>query len=480
MARKKPAQAQPVQLACEKALGTAAILLIAFHTWISFARHLFAPENMISKSETLQEIMRYERRAALLLLCALIAYLIVTRVRYRDTWYRVREAFHRLVCRESVLLAAICGWYVVSCLVYRGQYGGIFKAYDWWLYDMALCLLVMFPVSALLGVKRARAWFGYMFHAVMLFSTGFAAWVLWNLFHLNIVTLPNGLQVGMMKSYSLYAGVNQNIGAAIGTSMVFISLYMIASQRWPLKIVYAVALIPHLLMTLLTNSRANYLALLVTLPLAGFMAVWNRTGNWRGARRILVSAAAAAVIAAVFWWLRSGVFQGFDAVTHFGERIGARSGGMARKMDGLDPARARIWRSSLKLMFSSARRFFFGIPFGNVSDAIREAMKEIYGSGGTFAHAHNMILQVGVCLGVPAMAAFVAFLVMMVVRCIRVGLGMAKGAFAGAYILPIAVLAFMIVNMFEPFLLLYVSVMACLFFLFCGWITTMDREAADA
>ena len=37
------------------------------------------------------------------------------------------------------------------------------------------------------------------------------------------------------------------------------------------------------------------------------------------------------------------------------------------------------------------------------------------------------------------------------------------------------VLAMLVVNMFEPFLLFYFSAQGCVFFLFCGWIVALDR-----
>ena len=73
------------------------------------------------------------------------------------------------------------------------------------------------------------------------------------------------------------------------------------------------------------------------------------------------------------------------------------------------------------------------------------------------------------------MLMFIAFLVMMMIRCIRVSLGKTKAVFPGAFVLPISILGMVIVNLFEPFLLFYVSVMGCMFFLYCGWTVAIDK-----
>ena len=68
-------------------------------------------------------------------------------------------------------------------------------------------------------------------------------------------------------------------------------------------------------------------------------------------------------------------------------------------------------------MGSSPQKFFFGVTAFGVTDAIRDI-------GGyhkeDVTHAHNIILQGGISMGVLAMILFLAFLILVAVRCIRV------------------------------------------------------------
>ena len=131
-------------------------------------------------------------------------------------------------------------------------------------------------------------------------------------------------------------------------------------------------------------------------------------------------------------------------------------------------------------MFSSGEVFFFGTPLGLIPQGIQESMASIYGSGSLYAHAHNIILQTGLVAGVPGMLLFLGFLWTMLFPCVKIGIGTKESQVPGAYVLPIAVLCMLIVNMFEPFLMFYISVMACLFFLFCGYIVAISRETPES
>ena len=487
MAKRTQAKATPFQLRYECVLGIASLSLIAFHIWISFARHFFAPENAIGKSKLLVTMLNTERFVALALIVVAIIYLIITKMHYPKTWYRIQDRWKGLICKENILLLCLFAYYILCCMVNSKHYTNVFRANDLYLFDMAISVMLLFPMANFIGYKKMRKFADIILHGIMLFSTCFILWALWNLFHLNIVQLPNGLSSGMTSKYTFYPGVNQNIAAAIGTTMIMISLYMIICHRRALRIVYIFALLVHLTATLLTDSRGNFVALLVALPAVGGMTCWNRTKNLSLIIRVVITSVITIAIACIIWILRHGIFTIFESITHLNEYLNSASStasaaaaassepASGQRSLKLDAGRIKIWRSTLKILFSSSRTFFFGIPIGRITAEIKSAMVSIYGSGKEYAHAHNMVLQTGLVTGVPGMLMFLAYLVMMLLRCIRTGLNKIRADFPGAYVFPIAILAMVIVNTFEPFILFYISVMGCLFFLFCGWTTALDR-----
>lgn len=483
MAKVQQAKAAREQIIMEKGLGVGAVVWMVWHMLFTFVRHFLAPENAIGKSSVAMALFSIERWFGFALIMAAVCYLVFTLVKYPRTWYRVQDFFRRLRCKEMGVLLGLYGYYLLVCVVHTGKYTNIFPSNDVYLMDLLVSFGLLFALPLLMG-KNTRKIVDGMLHIVMVVSTGFIVWALWHVFQLHVVELPNGLQLGMTEGYSLYAGVNQNIGAAIGTTMVMICLYMLCSQRWPLKIAYGLALIPHTIATLLTNSRGNFLALWIAFSLMVFMLVWNRLEKKNLPFRIAASVAAAAGMAVLFYFLRGWVFEGFEAITHFKAQLtGAATGGSGgqaaldavRENLELDDARAKIWHASLAYMVSSPRAFFFGVPGGLIPQTIQDSMAAIYGTSGMYAHAHNMILQTGLMLGVPGMLGFLALLVMLFVRSLRVVFGKGRAHTPGAWALPIGIAAMLAVNMFEPFLMFYLSVMGCLFFLYCGWVVALDR-----
>lgn len=489
MARKRQAEASALQLMWEKALMIVAGVVIFFHMWFTFARHFFAPENNLVYSELTKALLKVDKWLGFVLFLAAVGYLAVTVLCYPQTWHRVKAFFRRLRCREMGMLLFVVVYYVVGCMVHTGRYTNIFRANDMLLFDTVLCMLLMVPLSVVLGKEKGKKLVDAVLHGVMLFSTAFVCWALWHLFSLKPVDLPNGLQSGMMASYTFYPGVNRNIGAAIGVTMAMICLYMVATQGKILKIVYGIFLVPHVFAVLMTNSRGSYLALLVAFALVGFGCVWNLMGKKALALRIACSVMAAVVCGVAFSFVRSGAFRLFEGVTHFGELLHPASAGTAEAAASygdaaaasvrdieMDAARLRIWKAALKHMVSSPYTFFFGTPSSLIPEAINETLIQLQGKGGMYAHAHNAILQTGLMLGVPGMLGLVSFLVMMLVRCIRVVFGRAQQALRGGWMLPVMLAAALVVNMFEAFLLFYYAVIACLFFLICGLVIAVDQD----
>lgn len=477
MTRRKQQKATAFQRTYEGILRIAMLLLAAVHMWLSFARHFFAPENNMTASKTLQMMLKTEKWFAVGFLAILIVYLILSFTKFKDTSYRIRLLFRKAVSAEGILLTCLFAYFLLCCYVQSRMYSNIFKTVDITLFDLAVCVFILFPIPIILGPQRAKRYIDVAFHAIMLFSTGYIVWGLWNLFRLNIVSLPNGLQIEMTEQFCLYPGVNQNIGAAIGVTMILICMYMIASHGWIIKLIYAIVMLPHLYATLLTNSRASFVALLIAFTLFAFMLVWDSTKKSGIVKRILFAGMTAAVTAAAIWMLRRGVFRLFDQVTHFSELVPkSQSGGSAVRPINVDTSRLRIWRASVRLMASGGREFLFGTPLALIPSRIKEIVMEIYGFGNRYAHAHNVILQTGLVAGVPGMLLFLAFLIKILFPCIRTGIGKQPHRRQGSYMLPIAVLALLCLNVFEPFLLFYFSVSACLFFLFCGFIIAIDKE----
>ena len=62
-------------------------------------------------------------------------------------------------------------------------------------------------------------------------------------------------------------------------------------------------------------------------------------------------------------------------------------------------------------------------------------------------------------------------------KSVKLGFLAGDNHFKGVYILPVVFLALMILNLVEAYLTGYFSIMACLFFLFCGWMNALTKKS---
>ena len=211
------------------------------------------------------------------------------------------------------------------------------------------------------------------------------------------------------------------------------------------------------------------MSLLLVGSAGAFLAGWYLLRDKKTVIRLIISGAAAVICLLLLRWLRTEVFVWFDSITDFTAKLAASGKGAdsaeeaVRELTHLS-GRTKIWRASVKIMFSGPLEFFFGVtPF-----RVTPALRELGGLTEDFAHAHNAILQVGVSLGVPAMIAFIAFLIRIMLVCIRMYLK-ARGEQLKNYgIVPILIAGLVLMNMAEAYLVAYFSVMACVFFIMSG------------
>ena len=129
----------------------------------------------------------------------------------------------------------------------------------------------------------------------------------------------------MAKREMFYIGAHYNISAAIEFSMVLVCLYMLASQKWFLKIPYGAALLVHTYILMMNNSRTAFVACMCSYALALFLMLWNGLYQKPVLLRWIAGFAGAAAAAGIIWLARPRAFQLFEDVTHFSERLAAQS-----------------------------------------------------------------------------------------------------------------------------------------------------------
>ena len=469
MTKKKLASPSRVQVLFEHILCIGALVLATTHMLLSIARYNF---------DFYTYARPFESWFALFLVILAVIYFIYNIIFMQNTMYRLSGLLKRLFHPDSIFVWGLILWYPLSCLINQQAMGiNLFKRSDWWMLDTVINGVILFSLSDFLGEEKAKRIIEYMIHAIMIFSTSFAIYCLYNLFTLNVITMPSGYGIGMTRNMQFTIGLHYNITGAIAATMVCLSIYMICTQKVLLRTIYTLALLVHLSVLLLTNSRAAFVAGLAAIVATCFIACYYHLNKKSKKLQIIGSLIISMSVAGVIWILRSSAFVIFDKVTNFRALISngaAESSSAANSVRALTDlsGRVSIWRASFKVMFYSPRMFFFGVT----PACVTAALQQIGGIQFEVAHAHNIILQVGVAFGVPVMTAFIAFLFSIAIKCYRIIFCEYHRPFHGAYAIPVTILMLVVLNMAEAYLVAYFSIMSSVFFLFCGWVSTAGKK----
>lgn len=572
--QKKASKLSYTQKIYENLLGIGACLLVLMHFLIVQTRYIH---------DFYYTTRPIECWYTVILIIAAVTYLILSLTIWRETSSRIKNFFLKLRTPEQIFCAVLFLWYILTCLVntIRHSYN-FFIDNDWWILDTAVNCLVVFSLPMVVTEETAKKLIHALLHIVGLIGTVFAFYCLRRLFLLDFVILPIGGAIGMTSDMTFFMACHYNISSAIQLCIITICIYMIASQKLPLKILYGAALLINTYALILNNSRAAFVACMAAYALAVFLAVWNLVQK-PAAFRWAAGLGGAAVCAGILWVLRPLSFQVFEDITHFSEIMAAQSElsssinyalgngipaylrfnsgfysspvsesfslpalpfilGSGRKKYGKifavsgaaviliglcvflhssydfetayssnadavssrngylternafyeenKPAeihtaagegeqavrkmsapmnRKKVWKAAIKVIKSDAVTMIFGVTPTAVSDAL----KNIGGLKGNYAHAHNELLQMGVSMGVPMMVLYFVFMISMIIKCVRLGMFEGKDHFQGAYMIPVIIASQLVLNLVEAYLFGYFSLMSSLFFLSCGWIHSL-------
>ena len=180
MAKKKPAAANSLQLGIEKGLRIAAWILAVMHGLLSAFRFVIDTK----------PFEQAEKWFALILLVSVLLYLLMTKIRYPQTLYRIKGFLGSFRSYEQFFLIALFLWYAIICCIWQNiNHLKYLKGLDFYILDTGIAALVLFPMALYAGKGKARIYVESFLHAVCIAYTVFAGWCMWHVFHLNILTV---------------------------------------------------------------------------------------------------------------------------------------------------------------------------------------------------------------------------------------------------------------------------------------------------
>lgn len=420
---------------------------------------------------------------------------------------RIRSLLRRMCCYEQIYLIALFLWFILVCMIRSAMSGGDYLHHNGDnIFITELSALVLFPLAEYLGPKRARRTIEGMMHFTMVIYTAFSAWSLHKYLRMEFITYPSGTKLEIYKKVAMMMGSHRNVTGSFAALFFCICVYMIMTQKQVVKLLYIPAALVHAMIMFLSNSRGSYYAAMGVVGVTGLIYAWDFLDMKDIKERILGSAFASLSCCLILSELRTLAFDfaknSFTKVAEAAKaaekaakpaaevakkaaKEAAKSTGggtaseakeiakkmVARETLGLN-GREAIWNACRQLLKSGPANRYLGVT----PCKVRKMMMDVGGLRFSMPHAHNVVLQVGVSLGVIAMVLEVIFLIFILLRGMRIVFNRKK--FSGnAWMIPVLLICMYILDTVEVTTFATGWATLPVFYLFAGLLVSMDKRA---
>jgi O-antigen ligase len=289
-------------------------------------------------------------------------------------------------------------------------------------------------------------------------------WLAWIVAAGNLLFVADSPWAGVEAGKELFGPWKAGVGSTatiVATVLPWITLlaFRAAQKERRLMVVLLVGLILGNLGALfLTLNRQGWLALAASFAVAALLAgrvFWTR-------RRLLVA------MAASFLLFGLAAYQFYSRALPTAGSSNTYQESSAQAMD--QDRRWHLWRFSLERI---AERPLSGGGFGR--EAFKMLFPDYYRDHLQLWHAHNMVINKGIQMGIPGMAAFLALWIALAAACAR---GLRVPSLRPWAIATLAMIAGVFVrNMADDF---FIRDHALLFWLLCGAYLGVLRQATQA
>ena len=390
----------------------------------------------------------------------------------------------------------------VSALLLEGKQPGSFRFNLGCLYDAAISLFVLFPLSYHFGFRHddrlLKALAGIL-------TTVYLFIVLMALYGISFdrELLIAGAPIQMEKGRLWLGRSNPNTTGMFCAVLLMLGLWRIASGGRTARVLYTISSAAFYVCLILTDSRSSLLASSVCLGFyAGIMFQRKHCCGRRGIRQSLLSCAVGGLALLLFWLgrylvaLLSPVLAVglLPAVAFLFHRCCGRkqsplfwsvaalaaaaailavflsapdflpdfAGFSVRKLlDNGGSGRIRLWKGLWGALGAHPEYLLHGCgPY-----SITELVEPFFGRP---VYTHNQFLEILTGYGLPALILFLFWLMAVAQRCRQTSLDSLREGNVELAILPLVLLLLLINNMFEATLLFYRYVTGCIFFLTAG------------
>lgn len=366
----------------------------------------------------------------------------------------------------QVLLVLFMGWFILSCISMSVTFGNDWVNYNAFsMLNTAVSLFLAFPLGYIMIRGKSRTDAEQKDRPpvpVLVLAAGwtvFMAYVLIRIFQGGTITTPNGGVIRM--DLGLELNCHYNYTGAIEMLFFLVCCFLaVRCDAIPFKILYGLAAGIHYMALALSNSRTSVLSTLAGFAAMTGIAVYLRLYRKKKPYPILWSVFAALIAGAAFYLLSGQVINLLSSATN--TTVAARSTIGEVAGNPTFTGRTEIWEATIEGIFSSFRTALFGVTPMSVANMINQMMN----TPGVYAHAHNEFLQIAAAMGIPGLCLFLGWFFLMLKNAwILFFIQKNKTPFL---MIPVLILAMMLANQMEAFLIYGNEIVGFAFFLLCG------------
>ena len=423
----------------------------------------------------METIKRIEPNIPYVLAAGLLFYIIISAVRYPWNLKRIRAFISRMFTYEQIYFIILWIWFIISIQVNHNVYNKNYYSNNRWnLYDLFFNALILLPLAKLLCREKAKKIIERVLFIVLIAYSGFTFYILPQMFQLNRVVMPSGYAFYVQeKPMAFRWGMHYNLTASYSFVMLVLCLCFMTNHNKIIKII-SIFLFPiHLFACHLTNSRTIFYTGIVIFALFLFLCVWNRHSEKNTCFRIIAALTAVGIGILFYVISRQASFLLFENISHVNEIVYNTDASITERIRPANTnigARRRYWKVTLTRIFNDRTSFFFGVTPSKAPYTTE--------SGFRVDHAHNIVLQIGLCYGFPAMIGFVIFLFLICMKTVRLLYYCIKDPSCFLFIKPvIIIISLLIPGLVEIHIVRY-GIERCVFMLISGWILELSEQKA--
>ncbi|NLV57939.1 MAG: O-antigen ligase family protein [Clostridiales bacterium] len=385
---------------------------------------------------------------------------------------------------ELRLAAAFVLWYAVTRMIHRDHYLGAVRA------DLALlagccCLVLAHPY--VMDAQTRRRVSRFVMDTLLVFTVAISWLAVYAAVTGNAVRLPLAQSdIGVDKAYRrlMIFGWHANTGGSILSVCAVMALYrhQMVRHKVPSAILTGFALLGYFCAVTLSDSRAAIINLAFFLSVALVILLSRRVSL----RSRVLKGAALVLLAAVLCgslYAANGLVR--TSITALSEQMAPKSSQDAQEPQATQIAgrnllkdastlngRTGIYRAAIRTLARDPVRLLTG---GDEAVLIAQVNRQLKIP---VDHTHNSFLQITAAMGLPGLAIVIAFLVLLILRGVRLFIApSAASADRIALLIPVMIV---IHGMVEPLVFYCFNLINVLFFLFSGIIFLRSREVAPA